>query len=126
MSTQVADFVWFRDKSFELPNADEGIDMTFKCNIPDIPVTGEVSVLSWNHLQNANGSVHYDVKVNGKLITAVGYDVDSAQWSTVQEILRANDEHIVIHQGENKVEFRVLSGTGLGIADVVLLFRKYI
>ncbi|WP_156820156.1 hypothetical protein [Synechococcus sp. PCC 7336] len=121
-----ADFVTLLDTTSILSSIYPGDSdsVTFVENISEAPQLGEGGLLTWNALRQADfdiveGNVTYQVRVNGNYV--VGHTERVTDWHAVQEIIPTN----TIIQGNNNVEFRVISPNGrLFISDIVLWYRK--
>jgi hypothetical protein len=118
---RVAEFAQFSDSQIDLRIGGD-IDRTLTKNLDATPASGHGALLSWMTRREATGSVTYEVKVNGTVITpSGGLTVTVADWVGVHEALSTDD----IHLGNNTVEFRVTGGTAtLSFSDVILFYRQ--
>lgn len=118
----VANYEFFQDTSFQLPTSGGDIDRTLESNIQNVPVGGERAILMWKHWRTGSGSVTYRVRVNGEDVSnpTISQTVPERDFTTLHETIGAGQ----IQEGNNRVEFRVMDGTGtVRIADVVILYR---
>ena len=115
---RVADFAQFSDTSIDLRIGGD-IDRTLTRNLDATPAGGQGALLTWMVRREGTGSVSYEVKVNGSVLST--YTVTVGDWVGVKEAISTDD----IHLGNNTVEFRVTGGTGtLSFGDVVLFYRQ--
>ena len=117
-----SDFVVFRDQSFDLSDQ-QGADSDRDLDniIDDDPISGEGGLLTWNVRREGNGSVDYEIEINGTFVNR--YTVSERNWHSVQERFPTGS----IQQGENTVRYHVTGGDGtLSVGDVVLFYRKNI
>jgi hypothetical protein len=115
---RVADFAQFSDTSIDLRIGGD-IDRTLTRNLDATPASGEGAKLTWMVRREGAGSVTYEVKVNGSVLST--YTVTVGDWVAVHETMSTD----AIHFGNNTVEFRVTAGTAtLSFGDVVLFYRQ--
>lgn len=118
----VASYERFSDVAFPL-QIGRDIDRTLTRRINTNPVGSEGAVLMYKHWRRGNGSVTYDVTVNGNLITKLTIDSSIPEnfVVTVHENLSLNQ----IRSGDNTVRFQATDGTSaIYISDVLIWYHE--
>ena len=87
---RVADFAQFSDTSIDLRIGGD-IDRTLTRNLDATPASGEGAKLTWMVRREGAGSVTYEVKVNGSVLST--YTVTVGDWVAVHETMSTDAIH---------------------------------